>query len=283
MGLFKKEKSVKTTTKPILKKTTNSIQNNTTKQSINHRVPTGIKGFDELVNGGFPEHTSILVSGGPGTGKSIFCLEYIINGAIKFQEKSLYVTFEQRAEDLRKQAHQFGWKIKELEKSGMLKIISIPVDKITKKTIHEISEIIKKENIKRLVIDSLSTLIINAPIYTTPSELSVEQVVGENTIFSPPIIGDYIVKRFIYTFIEGLRDLNCTTLLIGEANQTGDTITKDALSEFACDGIVSISFESLGGEFSRSLIVRKMRRTKNNEDVHPMEISKRGIVVHKLE
>ena len=57
---------------------------------------------------------------------------------------------------------------------------------------------------------------------------------------------------------------------------------EEGISEFLCDGVVLLNFESLGGEFSRSLLVRKMRHTKNEEDIHPLEISKKGLVVHKL-
>jgi circadian clock protein KaiC len=246
------------------------------------RVPTGIPGFDELIEGGFPKNSSILICGGPGTGKTIFCLQYIINGALKYNEKSLYVTFEQRSDALRDQAKQFGWDLNKMEKDGKIKIMSFPIDKITRKMIEDIKAIVKKENIKRLVIDSLSTLVVNAPIYTTPSELAIKDVVGENIIFSPPIIGDYIVKRFVYDFIDQMRELDCTTLLIGEASQSGEFITRDTLSEFVCDGVVLITFESLGGDFSRSLIVRKMRQTKNDEDVHPMEIGKSGVIIHEV-
>lgn len=251
------------------------------KQAIS-RVKTGIPGFDELVQGGFPANSSVLVCGGPGTGKTIFCLQFLVAGAQENNEKGLYVTFEQRAGALREQAQQFGWDLSSLEKQGLLQIISLPLEKITEKTIKDIQLVVKKKGIKRLVIDSLSTLVVNAPIYTTPSELAVKDVMGENIIFSPPIIGDYIVKRFIYSFIEQLRVLNCTSLLISEASQSGEYISRDTLSEFVCDGVVLITFESLGGAYSRSLIVRKMRETKNDEDVHPVEISDKGIVVHKI-
>ena len=247
------------------------------------RVPTGIQGFDKLVEGGFPKNTSILICGGPGTGKTIFALSYLINGATDFNEKGLYVTFEQKADALREQGKQFGWNIADLEKKGNLSVMDIPVDKISREVIDSIKTLVKKHGIKRLVVDSLSTLVINAPIYTTPSELSVKDVVGGNIVFSPPIIGDYIAKRFIYTFIDELRDLDCTTLLISEASNGGEYITRDTLSEFVCDGVVLITFESMGGAYSRSLIVRKMRATKNDEDVHPVEINKAGMVVHTLE
>ena len=248
----------------------------------NERTPTGIRGFDELVEGGFPKNSSILICGGPGTGKTIFSSEFLIHGAKDFNEKGLYVTFEQRAEAVKDQAKQFGWNINDLEKKGMIQVMSISANSIKKSIINDIKTKIKKEGIKRLVIDSLSTLVVNAPIYTQPSELAVQDVVGQNVVFSPPIIGDYIVKRFIYDFIDSLRDLDCTTLLITEASNGGEFLTRDTLSEFVCDGVVLISFESMGGDYSRSLIVKKMRATKNNEDVHPVEMSKTGIIVHKI-
>lgn len=251
--------------------------------SILKRVPTGVPGFDELVQGGFPKGASILVCGGPGTGKTIFCSEYIVKGATEFKEKGLYVSFEQRAQDIRSQGKQFGWDIEALEKKGMIKLMSVPAVDIKRSIIEDIKNLVKKEGIKRLVVDSLSTLVVNAPIYVQPTELAVQDVVGENVVFSPPIIGDYIVKRFIYDFIDALKDLDCTTLLITEAGQSGEYLTRDTLSEFVCDGVILISFESMGGAYSRSLIVRKMRQTKNDEDVHPVEISNKGMIIHKIE
>ena len=58
------------------------------------RVKTGIPGFDDLVQGGFPKGASILVSGGTGSGKSIFAMQFIYNGAKQFNEPGLYVTLE---------------------------------------------------------------------------------------------------------------------------------------------------------------------------------------------
>jgi circadian clock protein KaiC len=272
---MKKEKK-----KAIKENKSNSSSEN--KKKSFGRVPTGIPGFDDLVEGGFPQNASILVCGGPGTGKTIFCMEYLIRGIMDFNEKGLYVTFEQRADALREQGKQFGWDLEALEKKGMLKILAVPAVDIKRNIIDNIRNIVKKEGIKRLVVDSLSTLVVNAPIYVEPNELAVKDVVGENVVFSPPIIGDYIVKRFIYDFIDELRELDATSLLISEASQGGEYITRDTLSEFVCDGVVLITFESMGGAYSRSLIIRKMRQTKNDEDVHPVEISKSGMIVHKI-
>ena len=90
------------------------------------RIKTGIKGFDKLVKGGFPAASTILVTGSPGTGKTIFALQFLYNGASKFREKGLYVTFEQNEEALKDQGKLFGWDIEKLIKNKILQLLHIP-------------------------------------------------------------------------------------------------------------------------------------------------------------
>lgn len=230
------------------------------------RVKTGIKGFDKLVEGGFPKGKIVLLSGTPGTSKTIFALQFLYNGATRFNENGLYVSFEEREQSLKSQALQFGWDFGRLEKSNKARIVSIPANGIKEATAFEIISMAKKNSVKRLVIDSLSTLSINTP--TTYSKVTD--------------LTEISIKRFMYTFINDLRDAgsDVTTLLI---SQTADgQLSRDTVSEFICDGIVLIKYESIGGEYSRNLSVRKMRETDNDEDIHPLEIGKNGIVVHSL-
>ncbi|HLC65731.1 MAG TPA: ATPase domain-containing protein [Candidatus Nanoarchaeia archaeon] len=247
------------------------------------RIKTGIKGFDELVQGGFPEGSSTLITGSPGTGKSIFGLQYIYNGAIKYKERGLYLTFEQRKTDMMNQAVQFGWDFGKLERARKAEILAIPITKVTHETIEMLKEKMKKEKIKRLVVDSLTALTVNAPIYAAVKDMAIKDIVSESTVLSPPIVGDFLVKHFIYSFIESLQELeDVTSILISENSSEPGFLSRDTVSEFACDGVVVINFESLGGEYSRTLIVRKMRQTKNDENVHPLEVSDKGLVVHEL-
>ncbi|MBN1385669.1 hypothetical protein JW968_01700 [Candidatus Woesearchaeota archaeon] len=248
------------------------------------RIPTGIQGFDELVQGGFPRGSSILYTGTPGTGKSIFGMQFIYNGALKFKEKGAYVTFEETADEIKEQATMFGWDFDKLEKAGKVKIISIPARQITDTTSTEIINLVKKDGYKRLVIDSLSTLSINAPIYNVMGDVRVKDVVGDNVFFSPPVVGDVLIKKFIYGFIDDLKSMkDVTTICISETPKESEYLSRDTISEFLCDGVIVVSFESLGGAYSRSLLVRKLRRTKNDEDIHPVEISEKGLVVHSIE
>lgn len=228
------------------------------------KVKTGIKGFDKLVGGGFPKGKIILLSGTPGTCKTIFALQFLYNGATMFNEKGLYISFEERAESLKNQAKQFGWDFDKLERKKKIKIISIPANSIREKTAKEIIELANEKKYKRIVVDSLSALSINTP--TTYSKVTD--------------LTEIAIKRFMYGFVNDLRDVDndVTSLLISQT--TDGQLSRDTVSEFICDGIIHINYETLGGNYSRTLIIRKMRETKNDEDVHPIEITKKGIVVH---
>jgi len=197
------------------------------------RVKTGIKGFDKLVEGGFPKGKIVLLSGTPGTSKTIFALQFLYNGATQFNENGLYVSFEEREQSLKSQALQFGWEFDKLEKANKVKILSIPANSIKETTAFEIISLAKKNSVKRLVIDSLSTLSINTP--TTYSKVTD--------------LTEISIKRFMYTFINDLRDIRdgVTSLLISQTVE--GQLSRDTVSEFICDGIIHINYETLGGKF----------------------------------
>jgi len=84
----------------------------------------------------------------------------------------------------------------------------------------------------------------------------------------------------MYSFINDLRDIKNDVISLLISQTTNDQLSRDTVSEFVCDGIVHINYETLGGEYSRTLTVRKMRGTHNDEDIHPLEIGKEGLIVH---
>ena len=74
------------------------------KRASNHKqlqkCPTGIKGFDEITEGGLPKNRTTLVSGSAGSGKTLLGLDFLINGAIKFKEPGVFISFEETEEEL---------------------------------------------------------------------------------------------------------------------------------------------------------------------------------------
>ena len=88
-----------------------------------NRVPTGITGLDALIEGGIPEGRSLLVSGGTGTGKTIFGLQYLYFGAKKYNEPGIYVTLDERPDLIRQDMIRFGWDLRKLEDENMLHVL----------------------------------------------------------------------------------------------------------------------------------------------------------------
>src|SRR5271154_4058803 len=86
------------------------------------KVPTQISGLDEVLEGGLPRGRTTLASGGPGSGKTVFGLEFLCSGAIA-GEAGVFVTLEERAEAVRKNALSLGWDLAAMEKAGKVAII----------------------------------------------------------------------------------------------------------------------------------------------------------------
>jgi len=83
------------------------------------RVPTGIKGLDELLGGGFPEGKCILVVGSPGSGKTTFAIQYLYSGALQ-GETGLYVTLDEYPDVIKQNFQSYNWDLDSVEKKGRL-------------------------------------------------------------------------------------------------------------------------------------------------------------------
>ena len=120
-----------------------------------NRITTGINGLDELLNGGYPKGNITLISGTPGTGKTIVCFQYIDSG-IKKGDKCLYFSSDQPTNNLLKESKKFGFDFQKSIDEGLLKFLFLDIDK---QNIHKIiEEEIKTGNYNRVVLDSLSPL-----------------------------------------------------------------------------------------------------------------------------
>lgn len=250
------------------------------------RVPTGIDGFDKLIGGGFIDGSSILVCGAPGTGKSIFALQYLYNGAAKYGDNGLYVSIEEKPENLKAQGEEFGWNFKFLEEKGKISFLKIPVDV----TNINILDLIKKEatriKAKRVVIDSLSVLAINAPRYIIPiivNKIDDPSYIVPQKLYSPTFSNEEI-SQFIYIFMNRIEDLGATCLFIADSPSGTDAyLTRDTVSEFICDGVVLLKMLTMGKTANRTLEIRKMRGTELNEGINSIKFSKNGIKITGFE
>src|SRR3989344_1351072 len=238
------------------------------------RVPTGIVGLDELLEGGFPEGRAILLSGGCGTGKTIFCTQYIHNGAKKYNEPGIYVTLDERPDLIREDMLRFGWDLRKLEDAGMVEIIDGSLAKIgmpseeefsmpatgfdIDKLLLEIMRTAKRTGAKRLVIDSIPALGFN---YQNESEV-------RNAILKL----SYLLMR-----------IGVTTVMTSEVAEGENRFGKFGIEEYVVDGVIVLHYMGMGNRSNRTVHIRKMRATRHSEELHPMEISESGIKVHRVD
>lgn len=242
------------------------------------RVKTGIGGLDELIEGGLPGGSCVLVSGSPGTGKTIFGLQFLVTGAMN-DEPGIYTTFEESREDLINQAQGFNWDLEKLEEENRIKINSVD-PKDLKQTLEKIEKEKEEINAKRLVIDSLSTIGIYATSFVSPESIEIEAIMDEKVEITRPIIGEAFTRRAVHYVIKRIKGLGLTTIMTSELAKESDYLSRDTVSEFACDGVIKlVVMEGMG---KRTLTIEKLRSTKHEIIPVNMEIADNGIVV-KLE
>jgi len=84
-----------------------------------HKMPTGVEGFDAITGGGLPRNRTSLILGGPGSGKTVFALQTLVNGARQFSEPGIFVAFEENSRHILANAASFGWNLPKLEKKQL--------------------------------------------------------------------------------------------------------------------------------------------------------------------
>src|SRR6185369_9964638 len=95
------------------------VEARTAASPVLSKIATGIEGFDEISRGGLPRNRTSLVMGGPGTGKTVFALQTLVNAAQQRQEPGLFVAFEERTEAIFANAASFGWRLAALARGGL--------------------------------------------------------------------------------------------------------------------------------------------------------------------
>ena len=249
------------------------------------KIRTGVDGLDSLIGGGFPPDSAVLVSGTPGTGKTILSLQFIAEGARKYGERGIYITFEERKEKIREQARQFGWDFEGLEKKGLIKVMSI--SKLSLGQIFsEMQSAIKEFRPRRLAIDSLTYIALSAhsrqrlvELEKTPTD---EAIFGNEPRTSAAIGWDsLVVRKTVMDLVQFLQENRICAILTSEISKNSEWYSRDTLSEFACDGIILLRSTAIGSDLNRSLEVVKMRNAKIKGGAYGFDFYKNGIEIRQ--
>ncbi|MFH1286114.1 MAG: ATPase domain-containing protein [Candidatus Micrarchaeota archaeon] len=226
-------------------------------ENNNDRVKTGINGLDELLHGGLRPGSISLISGTPGTGKTILALQYIYEGAKQFGEPGIFFTVEETAAAIRSYGDMFGWDIKAMEKKDLIQIVEQPIYESTTNQVALIPERIRNLGAKRVAIDSLTLLKYSA--------------------------SDALMRRVeLFRLVGAIKASKCTALMTNEAMKEFPEL--DYSSEYyICDGNIVLFWCRNGQFFDKGMWVMKMRGQKIVNKVALMSIEDNGINVYPSE
>jgi len=291
-GTIKKiKKALATTKKPILKrkssksfweqkgfgtKKPSKIKLHTKVDDNNKYIKTGIDGFDALFEEeyGLPSGASILIEGGPGSGKTIFCLA-TVNGMCKRGKKCLYMSFEEPEERLTDHMRHFNWDADEFIKKGLLRIkrfdaldVSRSVEALLsaakKELLIEVDPVLFPEDFHPdfVVIDSLSSIASAFSGQKSRFRIYMEQLFR------------YLEKNKITNFL--VREVSAPTHVGTTFKEQGEAVS------FLSDGIVilySVIYSS--GERTSAIEILKMRGVDFDKKIVEMKIiNKKGVEIN---
>jgi KaiC/GvpD/RAD55 family RecA-like ATPase len=235
-------------------------------------VPTGIPGVDNiLAEKGIPRGHTILVSGGPGSGKTTFAIQFLHTGITEHNESGVYVTLDEEPGDIKRNMLEYGWDLKKLENEKKLVFINVSPVRVAPsetagliqigmkefrliKLLEAIKQGVQEVDAKRVVVDPVT-------IFTLQYPDEIERI--------------YAVRDLM----RELRKTRCTNLLISELRGTGWE-REHQFEEYLAQGVILLRTFLKGSRLVRVFQVEKMRGLAIDNQPRPYEISDNGIEVY---
>ncbi|MHA1977658.1 MAG: RAD55 family ATPase [Candidatus Hodarchaeales archaeon] len=232
--------------------------------------PTGIPEFDKILGGGIPAGWFIALRGGAGVGKTTLAIQFLLEGILKYHDPGLLVTFNEPLPALNAIMRNYGWDLQGLQDMGELSVLDFSstemgimqqasrlreasLDYVTQKIIDEV----RRLGVNRLVIDPLNT-------------------------FSLLFRDLFEVRKELHRVIGILWQEKCTTLAVYE--NTDDAVTdvqnpQFSTEDFLAYGVINLQYMHINSSRERAIEILKLRGMKHSKQVHPYEITGKGIAI----
>ncbi|MBV8277784.1 MAG: circadian clock protein KaiC [Verrucomicrobia bacterium] len=233
----------------------------TSRLTLLEKVPTGINGFDEITGGGLPAGRPTLVCGSAGCGKSLFGLEFLVRGATQYNEPGVLMTFEESADDIRKNVASLGFDIDALvaKKKLIIDFVRIERGEIEEHGEYDLEGLfirlahsIARVDAKRVVLDTIEALFAG-------------------------LSNEAILRSELRRLFGWLKERGLTTVITGE--RTGDQFTRQGLEEFISDCVILLDHRVVGQISTRRLRVVKYRGSTHGTNEYPFLIDENGISI----
>src|ERR1019366_372777 len=229
------------------------------------KAPTGIAGFDEITFGGLPRGRVSLVSGGPGAGKSVLALQFLVSGATELGEPGVFVSFEETELELAENTASLGWDLPGLTERGLLKVEHVRVDRA------ELTEAGEYD------LEGLFIRVGHALDAVGARRVAVDSV---EALFGG--LGDESLLRAELRRLFGwLKDRGVTAVVTAERG-AGEP-TRHGFEEYVSDCVILLDHRTHGDNIStRRLRIVKYRGSAHGTDEYPFAIDRDGCRVFPL-
>ena len=226
------------------------------------KASTGIQGLDEITGGGLPRGRPTLVSGGAGSGKTLFGLEFLVRGATQFGEPGVFMSFEESIPDLTKNVASLGFDLDGLVANKKLFVdhVSITRDEFGETGEYDleglfirIADAVQRVGARRVVLDTLEALFGELP-------------------------NAGIVRSEIRRLFNWLKQKELTTVITAERDQP-DRLTRHGIEEFVSDCVILLDHRIREEISTRRLRIVKYRGSTHGTNEYPFLIDDQGISV----
>src|SRR6187399_3677530 len=225
------------------------------------KTKTGISGLDEITLGGIPQGRPTLICGGPGCGKTLFSIEFLINGATRFKEPGVFITFEEKTDELTMNVASLGFDLEKLQKEKKLRLDYIRIERSEIEETGEydldglfirLGHAIDSIGAKRVVLDTIENLFS-----------------GLNN--------QAILRAELRRLFGWLKDKGVTAIITGERGE--GTLTRQGLEEYVSDCVILLDHRIINQISTRRLRIIKYRGSVHGTNEYPFLIDADGISV----
>src|SRR6476620_2622667 len=225
------------------------------------KTKTGISGLDEITEGGLTAGRPTLLCGGPGCGKTLLAIEFIVKGATLYNEPGVFITFEEKAEELTDNVASLGFDLDKLVKNKKLRLDYV---QIARTEIEETGEydldglFIRLEHAidsigaKRVVLDTIENLFAG-------------------------LTNQGIIRAELRRLFQWLKDKNVTAVITGEQGE--GTLTRHGLKEYFSYCVIMLDHRIINQISTRRLRIVKYRGSVHGTNEYPFLIDEDGISV----
>ena len=222
---------------------------------------TGISGFDEITGGGLPKGRPTLVCGGAGSGKTLFAMEFLLNGATQYNEPGIFISFEENERELTENVASLGWDLEALSREKKIFLDHVYIER---------SEI---EETGEFNLEGLFIRIESALSAVNAKRIAVDSMEALFSGFSD----EMSLRAEIRRLFRWLKEKGLTAVITGE--QGKGSFTRHGLEEYISDCVVFLDNRMNDQVATRRIRVVKYRGTSHGANEYPFLITEKGFSV----